>query len=267
MKHGIFKRSISFMLAVLMVFSSATVDVSASGLDEGNIVVDAGNEQASELVDEILSQIEDTEITEVPESDVIESQTSETEEAEGYLNRAMAIGGEEVVNHEYRGQIYYLLGEYDNAITELNTALEAGSTYANLYLAKSYEDKGDPATAEGYFKTYIAAVPADAVALNELGEIMLEKERYAEAVLYFEQGLVCEVIPNTRALMHNLVVAYEYNGNFDKAWEVIQQYVSLFPGDEEAQREYIFLKNRQMKDEPVNEPESTESMENTEEPL
>ncbi|MBR5565006.1 MAG: leucine-rich repeat protein [Roseburia sp.] len=80
MKHGIFKRSISFMLAVLMVFSSATVDVSASGLDEGNIVVDAGNEQASELVDEILSQIEDTEITEVPEREVTES--VEMEEAE-----------------------------------------------------------------------------------------------------------------------------------------------------------------------------------------
>lgn len=189
----------------------------------------------------------------------------ETEEAEGYLNQAMTINGEEVMNHEYRGQIYYLLGEYDNAIEELNQAVEAGSTYANLYLAKSYEDKGDPATAEGYFKAYIAAVPADAVALNELGEIMLEKERYAEAVLYFEQGLACEVISNTRALMHNLVVAYEYNGEFDKAWEIIQQYVSLFPGDEEAEREYIFLKNRQMKEEPVEEPESIESTENIEE--
>ena len=188
----------------------------------------------------------------------------ETEEAKGYLNQAMTISGEEVINHEYRGQIYYLLGEYDNAITELNMALEAGSTYANLYLAKSYEDKGDSATAEGYFKTYIAAIPADAVALNELGEIMLEKERYEEAVLYFEQGLACEVIPNTRALMHNLVVAYEYNGNFDKAWELIQQYVLLFPGDEEAAREYIFLKNRQMKEESVEEPEGTESTESTE---
>ena len=185
----------------------------------------------------------------------------ETEEAKGYLNQAMKISGEEITNHEYRGQIYYLLGEYDNAIEELNTALEAGSTYANLYLAKSYEDKGDPATAEGYFKSYIAAIPADAVALNELGEIMLEKERYEEAILYFEQGLACEVIPNTRALMHNLVVAYEYNGNFDKAWELIQQYVSLFPGDEEAEREYIFLKNRQMKEESVEEPDNTESAE------
>jgi len=116
---------------------------------------------------------------------------------------------------------------------------------------------GDAATAEGYLKTYIGSAPADAIALNELGEIMLEKEMYVEAVTYFEQGLACDVIPNRGALMHNLVVAYEFNGNFDKAWELVQEYVKLFPEDEEAQREYIFLKNRQMQEESTEEPETT----------
>lgn len=186
------------------------------------------------------------------------------EDGEEYLHQALLIKGSEATNLEYRGQIYYLLGQYNDAITELKAALEAGSTYANLYLAKTYEDMGDSVTAEEHFKTYIAAIPSDAVALNELGEIMLEKEQYAEAVLYFEQGLACEMVPNSRALMHNLVVAYEYNGNFDKAWELVQEYVALFPEDEDAQREYIFLKNRQMQEETTEEPESTESTEDTE---
>jgi len=174
-----------------------------------------------------------------------------------YLKEALSFKGEEVSDLEYKGQIYYLLGEYENAIGVLQNALEAGSTYANLYLAKSYDDMGDAATAEGYLKTYIGSAPADAIALNELGEIMLEKEMYVEAVTYFEQGLACDVIPNRGALMHNLVVAYEFNGNFDKAWELVQEYVKLFPEDEEAQREYIFLKNRQMQEESTEEPETT----------
>ena len=177
------------------------------------------------------------------------SAIGELETGKAYLNQALSMKGKEMADLEYRGQIYYLLGEYDNAIIELKAALDTGSTYANLYLAKSYDDMGDKVTAEGYFKTYIAAVPADAVALNELGEIMLEKGLYADAVSYFEQGLACDVIPNRGALMHNLVVAYEFNGDFDKAWEVIQEYVVLFPEDEEAQREYTFLKHRQMKEE------------------
>lgn len=175
----------------------------------------------------------------------------EEEEAKGYLNAALQIKGSEMSNYAYRGQVYYLLGEYDSAITELKMALEAGSTYANLYLAKTYDDMGDVETAETYLKTYIESVPTDATALNELGEMMLSKEKYAEAVLYLEQGLACEVIPNRGELMHNLIVAYEYNGNFDKAWELVQEYVKLFPEDEDAQREYIFLKNRQMKEESI----------------
>ena len=183
------------------------------------------------------------------------------EEGETYLKAALEFKGTEVADLEYKGQIYYLLGEYENAIGTLKSALEAGSTRANLYLAKSYDDMGDTATGEGYLKTYIEAAPADAIALNELGEIMLGKELYAEAVSYFEQGLACEVIPNRGALMHNLVVAYEYNGDFDKAWELVQEYVTLFPEDEEAQREYVFLKNRQMKEESTEGIESTEGVE------
>ena len=187
----------------------------------------------------------------------------EKEAGESYLTEALSIKGEEVINLEYRGQIRYLLGDYDTAIADLKAALEKGSTYANLYLAKSYEDMGDDVAAEEHFKTYIASAPADAVALNELGEIMFDKAMYAEAVLYFEQGLACEMVPNRGALMHNLVTAYEYNGQFDKAWALIQEYVVLFPEDTGAQREYIFLKNRQMKEESTEETETTEGTEAT----
>ena len=189
----------------------------------------------------------------------------EKEAGEEYLKQALTIKGSELTNLEYRGQIHYLLGEYDTAILELEEAVKAGSIYANLHLAKSYEAMGENAKAEEYLKTYVASSPADAVAMNELGEMMLEKKQYKEAVSYFELGLACEVIPNSRALMHNLIVAYEYNGNFDKAWDLIQEYVKLFPEDEEAKREYVFLKNRQMKEESTEEIENTEDTENTEE--
>lgn len=185
---------------------------------------------------------------------------AEETEALGYLTKALAIKGSEVTNLEYRGQIHYLLGEYDTAVLELEEAIKAGSTYANLYLAKCHEAMGDGSTAEGYLKTYIEAVPADAAALNELGEIMLGKEQYAEAVSYFEQALACEVVSNSRVIMRNLITAYEYNGNFDKAWELVQAYVTLFPEDAEAQREYVFLKNRQMQEEGT-ELESTQGTE------
>ncbi len=183
----------------------------------------------------------------------------EDEAGKEYLNKGLAVKGGAVVDLEYRGQIHYLLGEYDTAVLELEEAVTAGSTKANLYLGKTYDAIGEETLAEEYYRTYITAAPTDAEALNELGEIMLERGLYKEAVSYFELARDCQVIPNKRALMHNLIVAYEFNGNFDKAWELVQEYVTLFPEDAEAQREYIFLKNRQMKDETAEEVPEAES--------
>ena len=179
-----------------------------------------------------------------------------------YLSKGLSVKGGETMDLEYRGQIHYLLGEYDTAVLELEEAIAAGSTKANLYMGKIYDEVGEGALAEEYYKTYITSAPTDAEALNELGEIMLEKELYSEAVSYFELARDCKVIPNKRALLHNLIVSYEYSGNFDKAWETVQEYVMLFPEDEAVQREYVFLKNRQMKDEtadPVPKPETEQT--------
>lgn len=172
------------------------------------------------------------------------------EDGKEYLKQAFSINGSAVTDLEYRGRIYYLLEEYSNAQTELAAAVEKGSVQAKFYLARTCEAMGDSETAETYYEEYIAAGNEDAAALNAMGEIMLEKGLYADAITYLEQGLNCEDASNTRALMQNLIVAYEYHGDFDKAWTLIQEYVGLYPEDEKAGQEYIFLKNRQIKEAP-----------------
>ena len=169
------------------------------------------------------------------------------EEGEAYLNQAFGIKGEAVSNLEYRGRIHYLLGDYDSALTDLKAALEGGSDSANLYLAKTYDAMGDDVTAEGYYTEYLSNHAKDAEALGAMGTIMLEKKQYDKAVTYLESALEYNGDVVNRMAMQDLVIAYEYTGAFDKAWELIERYVTLFPEDEKAQKEYIFLKNRQMK--------------------
>ena len=45
-------------------------------------------------------------------------------------------------------------------------------------------------------------------------------------------------------LIYNQAVAYEYKGDFDKARELMEQYVAGNSSDEEAARELEFLKSR-----------------------
>lgn len=180
-----------------------------------------------------------------------------TDEGEEYLNRAFDIKGNSAENLTWRGRIYYLLGQYANAVKELEEAVKKDSAKANLYLAQVYEAEEDSANAEKYYQAYVDSGTADSVAMNALAEIQMGKGNYEAALEDIRQGLAMDNVTNQRELLSNQIIAYEYSGDFTSAWDVVQQYVSLYPDDEAAQREYIFLKNRQSTDGSSNT-ESTE---------
>lgn len=183
------------------------------------------------------------------------------EQGEEYLNKAFDIKGSSAENLAFRGRIYYLLGQYENAKEELTAAIEKESKEANLYLAQVYEAQEKMEEAEKYYQAYTASGAADSVAMNALAEIEIGKGNYAAALDYINQGLAMENVTNRAKLLSNQIVACEHTGDFATAWEVVQEYITLCPEDAAAQREYIFLKNRQMKEE-VPEPET--ETENTE---
>lgn len=182
-------------------------------------------------------------------------------EGEEYLNKAFDIKGNNAQNSAWRGKIYYLLGQYDNARTELVTAIDKGNMEANLTLAKVYEALGDSDTAENYYQVYVASGSADSTAMNALAEIEIEKGNYETALDYIHQGLAMEYVPNQQELMQNEIIASEYAGDFANAWTVVQEYITLYPEDASAKREYTFLKNRQGVKESAEE-EITEDTEN-----
>lgn len=187
-------------------------------------------------------------------------------EGEEYLNKAFSIKGNSAEHLANRGKIYFLLGQNENAITELTAAIDAGSIDANFTIAQVYENAGDSETAETYYKAYVDAGTADAETMNALAKIEMAKLNYPAALEYINQGLAMENVTNKRELMQNQIICLEYTGDFTGAWNVIQEYVALYPEDMDAQREYIFLKNRQVTTEQVMEIQAeVETTEPTEE--
>lgn len=166
-------------------------------------------------------------------------------EGEEYLNKAFAIKGDDAEQLTSRGELYLLLGEYENAITELTAALEKKSVRANLILAEVYEASGDAENAEKYYKAYAESGAADSETMNALAEIEMAKLDYTAALDYVNQGLAMEQVTNRRELMQNQIICMEYTADFKGAWQVAQEYIALYPNDAAVQREYVFLKNRQ----------------------
>lgn len=184
---------------------------------------------------------------------------------ESYLDKAFSVKSGEAEGQVQRGRIYFLKGEYENAVAELTKAIEAEAVDAYFYLAQVYDAQGDSANAENYYQAYAATGNANAKSLNALGEISMEKGNYAEALGYFSEALAMEGNVSEKEIMQNQIIAYEYSGDFSSAWKVLLEYIKLYPMDEQLEREYIFLEHRQQVTEPqTEEVQSTEKTDSTE---
>ncbi len=169
------------------------------------------------------------------------------QEGEYYLQEALKIKGEDAQDYLQKGRIYYLLGDMENARSSLEAALEkdaAQSAQANYYLALIAEAAGDAENAETYFAKYLEAGAADSASLYTMGEQRMKAGDYTHAITYFQAGLGMEEVPNQQALMRNLIICYEYSGDFQSAKTQMETYLQLFPDDEEAKQEQVFLSTR-----------------------
>lgn len=172
------------------------------------------------------------------------SGAGEQEQADTYLAEALKLGGKNAADYVWRGRIYLLQGDYDNAKKELEEAEKKESTDVALYLGELYEKTGDSKKAEEYFNSYVKEHETDTQALESLADLAIEKEDYTKAASYLELALKAEQPANEQSLRRKLIQAYEFSGNFASAKEQMESYAAAYPEDEEAVREAEFLQTR-----------------------
>ena len=76
-----------------------------------------------------------------------------------------------------------------------------------------------------------------------MAEYDAEKD-YEGALAAFENGLAAENPSCRQSLMYNQIITYEFLNDYAKAAELMGVYLELYPGDETAVRENIFLSTR-----------------------
>lgn len=167
-----------------------------------------------------------------------------SDQALEYLNRALEVSDKSANANYYKGRIYYLLGQYENAMELLNKAIEKDIIEAKLYLAKIYQDQGDYVTAQSLLEEYAASDEVTSEAIATLGDIEMTNGNYENALSYYQAGLNLDSIDNMPSLLKGQVAALEHLYRFDEAEQVLTQYLESYPSDEEAQSELIFLKTR-----------------------
>ncbi len=162
---------------------------------------------------------------------------------QGYLTDALQTY-EAQMSYFDKGRMYYYMGEYQKAYLALEEAKGEGGVEAYLYLGMAYEATGDYNYAASVYNSYLTKVGDDAQVYNQLGLCEVKKGEYARALEVFQMGLQTQNSTMKQALQFNEIVAYEYLGEFEKAAALMKTYMSAYPDDAQAAREYEFLSTR-----------------------
>lgn len=166
------------------------------------------------------------------------------DEGISYLENAMNAGSKTMSDYD-RGRICFYMGDYENACAYLDEASKISSSEeVTLALGQSYEATGDINFAASIYTNYIANYGASAAIYNQLGLCRMASGDYEAALSAIESGISMNNMDVLQTLKYNEIVCYEYLGDFTKAKVLMESYLSNYPDDAAAQREYDFLKTR-----------------------
>ena len=167
-----------------------------------------------------------------------------SEDAYGYLEKALEIEGDDAVDYMNKGRINAMMGDYETSVKNLQKAVEGNEVKANYYLGQTYSMMGDKDSAKAAYQAYIDSGEVDSYALNSMGQAQMDDAEYDTAVTYFLAALELDEVPNRQTVMKNLIIAYEYSGDFENAKITMNEYLEDYPDDEDAIRESEFLETR-----------------------
>lgn len=162
-----------------------------------------------------------------------------------YLRKALETGDKQMSKY-VSGRIYFYLGEYQNAYTDLEASREKekGGLESYLYLGRAYEATGDYNYAINVYNSYLSKKEGCAEMYNQLGLCYMTKGEYASALEAFQAGLSLEDGGLRQTLSFNEIVAREHLGDFEQARTLMAAYLKNYPDDQNAKREYDFLSTR-----------------------
>lgn len=164
-------------------------------------------------------------------------------DGKAYLQAAMGANEKKISDYD-KGRLSYYMGDYENARNYLESAKGNKNAEAALLLGQTYEKLGDYNYAASVYSNYLTAHPDNVILFNRLGMCKLQAGDAQGALECFEKALALEDSSMTQVLKFNQIAAYEYLGEFDQANVLMRSYLQIYPDDQDALREYEFLKSR-----------------------
>lgn len=142
------------------------------------------------------------------------------------------------------GRLSYYMEDYAKAKEYLEKAPASEGKEETYWLAELYWQTGNQDYAIQLYQTYLEG---DAVYLSAYSKVagwQMEHDDYDAALSTVEAGIVKGNADNLQNLLGYEIAIYEQKGDFATAKMKMESYMESYPEDEEAAREYNFLRTR-----------------------
>ena len=166
-------------------------------------------------------------------------------EAKEVLSQASQIEVKTKADKFSLARVHFYQGLFDQAFPELSESFANGFIDAYFYIGEIYTSKKDYSTAKYYYEKYIEEGGINTPEVyNQIVSCLIKMGEYEEALPYLETGIGYADYDIMKVLLKNEIIVYEKLGDFEKALDKIEGYVSAYPNDEDARREKAFVISR-----------------------
>jgi len=140
-------------------------------------------------------------------------------------------------------------GEYSKAVESFTEAIDEEKNLADSYrgLGIALWELQDPQGALDAMESALEhGTKENATIYSIMGNCAMQIKGFEQAAEYYEAALSMEDISEElkKETMYNLIAAYEYAGDIEKAREALEEYIADYPDDESVLREAEFLETR-----------------------
>jgi tetratricopeptide (TPR) repeat protein len=144
-----------------------------------------------------------------------------------------------------RGRLSFYMEDYSAAKEYLEEAVSEGNSEAVYWQAELYWQMGNEEYAVSLYQNYLAGdQPTQQSAYAKVAAYQMRQEDYDSALATLEAGIAIGDGGSLHDLMANEIAVYEQKGDFATAREKMEEFLERYPEDEDAAREYEFLKSR-----------------------
>ena len=139
----------------------------------------------------------------------------------------------------HRGQVYFILSDYNKAIENYEKSVEIDSSFslAQIQLAVANYKNGNLGKSMALFRTTIKSFPEKSDVYTYYGELLMDQGKFEEAIEKFDKAIELDQgnqPPNVLPKINKALAVFQWKQDFQQAENLVRDAVSSDPDNDVA---------------------------------